>query len=291
MAADCIEQKANLSKSKCKDLPELPKGMFTVPSDFELTEEQLATPASLKTALQTALKASRDERIYKWPNFSNAEDNSEGTVYVESAFGTRKSRDGNYRFRFFISKSLCLHKKMFTHGAIDDGRVIPYDSKRRILLTKLSNGNYTGLSIDCLNPEKLKINMGDVITESPIYVALQDNLEIDQDGYLFDIGSIWKELVPLTDVTLTVNVIDSDNFTVTVTQSCDGTPVSGLADADWVITTSGVPDSITEPASDGVYLFTRAANFVDGTVDLVDASLLSLDAYENPDGPATVNIP
>lgn len=294
MAVDCIDQKQNLSKTKCRDLPELPKSMMTVPSDFELTEANLATPAALKTALQAALKASTDARIYKWPNFSNAEDNSEETKYVESAFGTRKSRDGNYRFRFFISKSLCLHKKMFTHGEIDSGRVIIYDSKRRILLTKLSNGNYTGLSIDCLNPEKLKINMADVITESPIYVALQDNLEIDQDGYLFDVGSIWKELEPLTDVDLTVEVIDTDNFRVTVLQSCDGTPVSGLVIGDFTVLTDAgaaqAPDTVTEPNSDGVYLFTRAANFIDGTVDLKVPSLLSLDAYEST-GPAVVNIP
>jgi len=292
MAECTTASKQNIGKSNGNCLPGLPVSMFTVPDSFELTAEQIATAAALKTALQTAIKASVDARAYKWPRFSNGEDASEATVYSETAFGSRKIRDGNYRFRFMISKSLCLHKAMFSHSA-NGGRVIVLDKEGNIWLTLKSNGKYTGLSIDMINVEKIKINFGDVLTETPVYVSLADNKELDESGELVAC-SIYNELEALTDVDLAVEVVDSDNLRVTVTQKCDGTPVSGLVIGDFTVLTAAgaaqAPDTVTEPSSDGVYLFTRAANFVTGSVNLKAASLLTLDAYEST-GAATVTIP
>lgn len=288
MAEECATSKQNLDKSRCVKLPGLPAWMFTVPDSFELTDVQIATQSALKTALQTALKASTDARIYKWPRFSNGEDASEETIYSESAFGSRKIRDGNYRFKFMISKSLCLHKKMFSHSS-NEGRVIVGDKEGRIWLTLKSNGKYTGLSVDMLNVEKMKINFGDVLTETPIYVSLADNKELDEAGELVPC-SIYNELEALTDVDLAVSDVSASDFKVTVTQTCDGTPVSGLVKADFVGTSIGTIDTVTEPNSDGVYLITADTVFVDGSINLVAASLLSLDAYEST-GAVEVNVP
>ena len=292
--ADCTSPtKKNIGKTKGLCLPGLPVAMFTVPDSFELDAADIATQAALKTALQNAIKESKDARVYKWPRFSNGEDASEDTKYVETAYGTRKSRDGNYRFKFMISKTLCLHKAMFSHSA-NEGRVIVLDKERKIWLTKKSNGKYTGLSIDMINVEKMKFNFGDVLTETPIRVDLADNKELDESGELIEC-TIFNELEPLTDVTLEVTqVVDEDHFYLKVTQTCDGTPVSGLVKADFNVTTNAgaaqQPDTVTEPNSDGIYYFTRAANFVDGYVDLVVSSLLSLDAYEST-GKVAVNVP
>src|SRR5688572_28987773 len=200
--ADCTDSKQNLSKSRCSKLPALPLYMITTPDDFVLTSANLASASALRTALQDALEGPVDSRIYLWPKFSSAEDASEETVYSETPFGSRKIRDGNYRFKFMISKSLCLHKAMFSHSGTG-GRVIIIDSERQVLLTEDSNGDYRGLSLDLLNVEKIKINMGDVLTETPVYVSLADNKEIDESGFLFDC-SIVNELEPLTDVDLAV---------------------------------------------------------------------------------------
>lgn len=292
--ADCTSPtKKNIGKTDGLCLPGLPIAMFTTPDSFELDAADIASAAALKTALQTALKASKDARVYKWPRFSNGEDASEETIYSQTAYGSRKIRDGNYRFKFMISKTLCLHKAMFSHSA-NAGRVIVLDKEGKIWLTKKSNGNYAGLSIDMINVEKLKINFGDVLTETPIRVDLADNKELDDAGELVSC-SIYNELEPLTDVTLEVTqVVDEDHFFLKVTQTCDGTPVSGLVKADFNVTTNAgaaqQPDTVTEPNSDGIYYFTRAANFVDGYVDLVVSSLLSLDAYEST-GKVAVNVP
>jgi hypothetical protein len=289
--SDCTGSKQNLSKSRCSKLPALPLYMITTPDDFVLTTANLASASALRTALQNALKAAVDVRVYLWPKFSNAEDASEETVYSESPFGSRKIRDGNYRFKFMISKSLCLHKAMFSHSGTG-GRVIIVDSERQILLTEDSNGDYRGLSIDLLNVEKIKINMGDVLTESPVYVSLADNKEIDESGFLFDC-SVINELEPLTDVELAVSAVSAANFTVTVTQKCDGTPVSGLVKADFAVTNSAgaaqVVNTVVEGA-DGVYLIDADTTFVDGFVDLVEPDALTLDAYEST-GPQAVNVP
>lgn len=288
---DCIDSKQNLSKSRCSKLPALPLYMITTPDDFVLTTANLASASALRTALQDALEGALDSRIYLWPKFSSAEDASEETVYNETPFGSRKIRDGNYRFKFMISKSLCLHKAMFSHSGTG-GRVIIIDSERQILLTEDSNGDYRGLSLDLLNVEKIKINMGDVLTETPVYVSLADNKEIDESGFLFDC-SIVNELEPLTDVDLVVSAATSADFTVTVTQVCDGTPVSGLVAADFsVLNNAGaaqVVASVVEGA-DGVYLIDASTAFIDGTVNLVNPDVLTLHAYEST-GAQVVNVP
>lgn len=285
--ADCTDSKQNLSKSRCSKLPALPLYMITTPDDFVLTTANLASASALRTALQDALEGALDARIYLWPKFSSAEDASEETVYSETPFGSRKIRDGNYRFKFMISKSLCLHKAMFSHSGTG-GRVIIIDSERQVLLTEDSDGNYRGLSLDLLNVEKIKINMGDVLTETPVYVSLADNKEIDESGFLFDC-SIVNELEPLTDVSLVVTSPTTAGFTVTVTQVCDGTPVSGLVKADFAGTGIGTIDTVTEGA-DGVYAFVPTTVFADGTVNLVNPDALTLHAYEST-GAATVNVP
>lgn len=292
--ADCTSPtKKNIGKTDGLCLPGLPIAMFTTPDSFELDAADIASAAALKTALQTALKASKDARVYKWPRFSNGEDASEETIYSQTAYGSRKIRDGNYRFKFMISKTLCLHKAMFSHSA-NAGRVIVLDKEGKIWLTKKSNGNYAGLSIDMINVEKLKINFGDVLTETPIRVDLADNKELDEAGELVSC-SIYNELEALTDVTLEVTGSPTTtSFQLKVTQTCDGTPVSGLVLADFAVTTNAgaaqVPTSVTEPNSDGIYTITKSTNFVDGYVDLVVASSLSLDAYEST-GKVAVNVP
>lgn len=295
MADQCADTKKNIGKSKCNKIPKVFKYAIWTPNDFVLTESQLSVLATLKTALQAALIAGLDARCYLFPKFSNAtESASEATIYVESALGSRKVRDGNYRMRHFISKSLCVHRAMFTHSG-SDGRIIYIDVENQMLLTKDSNGDYRGLSLELFNPEKLMISTGDDLTQSPIYVALSDNREIDLSGYLFDIGTMISELEPLTDVDAVVAIaVAGTTLDVTVTNACDGSPISGLAAADFVVTTTAgvvqVPTTVaTEIGTTGVYRIIKSTNFVDGFVNLVSAATLSIKAYEQAE-PAAFDI-
>lgn len=294
--AECADQvKKNVGKTKCTKLPKQGKFMFWTPNDFVLTEAQLADVATLRSALQDAMEAAEDSRIYLFPKFSNATENaSEATIYVESAMGSRKVRDGNYRFRHFISRSMCTHRAMFTHSG-SDGRIIYIDIENQMLLTKDSNGDYRGLTIDMINFEKLTISTGDDLTQSPVYVTFADNREIDLNGYVFDISTVISELEPLTDVDVTVNIaVVGTTLDVTVVNACDGTPISGLAAADFVVTNSAgvvqVPTTVaTEIGTTGVYRIIKSTNFVDGFVNLVAPAALTLHAYEQVE-PAAFDI-
>jgi hypothetical protein len=212
--------------------------------------------------------------------------NSEETKYVESPLGTRKARNGNYRFRHYVSKSLCAHKQMYSHNSTE-GRLIYIDLEGNWLLTQDSDLNYRGLSIDLLNVEKLKLSSGDDLTESPIYVSLANSQEIDSNGYVFTFAGLYEELEPLTDVTLSVvsPLAVSSVMYVTVTNSCDDTPISGLVIGDFSVhTTAGAAQaltSVTEPNDDGVYTLTKTGGFAAGNVNLVSSASLSIDAYES----------
>lgn len=296
MSDQCSDTKKNIGKSKCNKIPKQFKYVIWTPNEFSLTESQLSVLATLKAALQVALIAGLDDRIYLFPKFSNATENdSEATIYVQSSMGSRKVRDGNYRFRHFVSKSLCIHRAMFTHAG-SDGRLIYVDVENQMLLTKDSDGNYRGVSLDLFNPEKLKLSTGDDLTESPIYVALSDNREIDLNGYLFDVSTMISELEPLTDVDVVVAIaVAATTIDVTVTNACDGSPISGLAAADLIVTTTAgvvqAPTTVaTEIGTTGVYRIIKSTNFVDGFVNLKSAATLSIQAYEQVE-PAAFDIP
>lgn len=293
MAEVCGDTVLNIGKTKCTKVPQLPAAMIETPNGFVISEANLATAALLKAALQDAIKDAVDVRIYKWPKFSRTEDKTEETKYVVAPNGTRKARDGRYGKLHFVDAALCVHKAMFSHSS-NEGRVIYVDIEGGFLLTKDSDGNYRGLSKDMLNVEKLKISNGDDLTETPIYVSLANNREIDENGYLFRYPGVYEELEPLTDVLISIVVTSATVLTVTVTNACDGTAVSGLVQADFSIkTTAGaaqVPTAFAE-STDGVYTITKGTNFIDGNLNLVTPDLLTIDAYENPDGAITFDIP
>jgi predicted enzyme related to lactoylglutathione lyase len=293
MADECIVVKSNLGLSKCDDLPQMPRGMITTPASFSLTAAQAADPALALAAIQDAIKNGLASRVYLWPKFVGMEDASEEAIYEDTPLADIAVRDGKYRWRFHIKKSMCLHKAMFTHRGSGD-RVFLLDNKNQLFGTELSNGNIAGFTMSLLHTEKLKFSDGSVATKSPIYVVLEDSEEVDESGVLFD-GTFVRELIPLTDVSLAVTVVDSDNVRVAVTRKCDGIPVSGLVAADFVFTTSGgaaqAPDTVTETSSgSGIYLAVRAANFVDGFVNLEAAADLTIDAYEST-GAVAIDIP
>lgn len=289
MADECIVIKKNLGLSKCDDLPQMPRGMITTPASFSLTAAQAADPDLALAALQDAIKNGLAARAYLWPKFVGMEDASEEAVYEETPLADIAVRDGKYRWRFHIKKSMCLHKAMFSHRGSGD-RVFLLDNKNQLFGTELSNGNIAGFTMSLLHTEKLKISDGSVATKSPIYVVLEDTEEIDESGVLFD-GNFVRELVPLTDVNLTVSNPTSGGFNVTVKRACDGVPVSGLVKADFVGTGIGSISTVTETSSgSGVYAFVPTTVFADGSVNLVAAADLSIDAYEST-GAATVNVP
>lgn len=275
-----ISEKKNISISRCPDLPEQFKGMFTVPADFVLSTANAATTALLKVAFQAALKAGIANRIYFWPLLKNVESASEDAVYEDTPYSISAVRDGQYRWKMFFIESLCVYKKMFSHNATS-GRVILFDSKGNLFMTEVTGG-YSGFTMAMLNVEKLLLNDGSVSSKIPVYIALEDPTEVSLSGALIA-GSSVRQLVRLKDVQLAiVGTPTATTIVVTVKTSCDDLPVNGLVVADFVlVTAAGASQTINSLAEvNGTYTLT-GTGLVTGRLDLALPSVLSIDAYES----------
>lgn len=295
---NCESTKKNLGKSKCNKLPKLFKQMITTGDDFKLEPADFASASALKTKLQTAIKAGIASRIYLWPKFSGVENLSQETTYEDNPLTLIPVVPGQYRQKFHISKNLCAHKAMYSHNAINEGRVFLLDVANQLFGTLDSDGNIRGFSLALLNVEKLMFSDGTNSSKSPIFIALGDNEEIDENGVLID-GSSINQLEPLTDVEITiVGSVLSTGFTVEVKNACDGTPVAGLLLADFILyATDGVtPQTIQSVTADanvsGRYAIAAPGGnaFEDGTLTLRSAATLTVSAYEVPEALA-INVP
>jgi hypothetical protein len=286
----CEINRKNLGKSKCNKLPSLPKCMIETSSDFFLAPADYATPAALKLALQNAIKAGKATRIYLWPKFSSVEPLSQETTYEDNPLTLVPVIAGQYRWRFGVSKNLCMHRAMFSHNAINEGRMFLFDVKNQLFGTEDSDGNVRGFSIAMLNVEKLQLSDGTNSTKSPIYLALGDNEEIDDAGVVLD-ASVVNQLEPLTDVDITVLDAAADAIVFEVKNACDGTAIAGLIAADIVIYALNGIDTqakgalTPDPVIQGRYSIAQGAAdpFESGSITLVAAEDLSITAYEHPE--------
>lgn len=280
-----VDNVKNIGVTKCNKLPQQPVQIIETNADFRLTAEQAASPSLMKTAFQNAIKAGKASRAYLWPRFTGGENASTEAAYDSTTLSDLLADAGKYAFRFHIAKSLCTHKAMFTHNGTGK-RFFILDKEEQLLATEFSDGQFGGLLSSLLNVEKIMWNIdGSTATKTPIYLVLENYKEIDARGALLD-GSFVSELFPLTDVQIVLSDVAAGTFTATVTQVCDGTPVSGLVAADFTVLTDAgaaqAPTSVTEtPAGSGIYVAPRSGNYTDGTVNLVAASSLSITAYES----------
>lgn len=277
---DCNTDKKPLGVTRCNKLPALPKGMIVTPIGFKFTAAQVADAALMEAALQAAILASQATRVNVWPDFISFEDISEDAVYEETPLAYLPVRDGNYRFRFGIKQSLCLHRAMFTHRAAS-GRVFLFDVENQLVGTTDSDGNFMGFTIQMLHTEKIKISDGSVSTKSPIVLALADNKELDANGALVD-ASFVNTVDKLTAVELTIVSATSAEIVVDAKLECDGTALNGLVAADFVLLDAdGDAQSIASVTEvDGRYTLTPTTTFVDGALNLDTPDQLSIQAYE-----------
>lgn len=294
----CTTRKKNLGKSRCDQLPALPKCMITTPDNFKLAPADYADETALKAALQNAIKAGIADRIYLWPYFSQVEMLSEEAQYQDTPLMLIPTRDGQYRFRFHVTKNMALHKAMFSHRAINEGRVFIFDLDNQLFGTEDSDGNIMGFRLALLHTEKLRFSDGATPSSSPVYVCLADNEEIDEAGVLLD-ASVVNQLDRLTDVEIVLAAGDAfaaDEFVVDVRQTIDkDVPISGLVTADFL---KYAADGVTlealvaaeDPNTPGRYTLTATVAFTSGDLKLRAPSLLTVSAYEAPE-PLKVVIP
>ena len=279
---DCIVKK-NLGVGNCPALPSFIKGIIETDNNFSATPEEAADPTFWQDAILAAYGAGR---IFYWPDLFNFTDQSEAAVYQTTYLGKRSVRAGFYDFLVGISESLCVHTALFTHKRTS-GRVFLIDGANQIIGTVDDDGNYRGLQVQLINPEKMKFNDGSNVSVSPVDIVLKDNTDLDERGVMFD-GSFLPSLSRLTDVTLSVVSASSSKLVIKAVITCDGTPLSGLKTTstyDFAVFnedgTSHAITSITEGTGDNVGIYTiNGTSFGAGWVSLVAPDQLSIQAYE-----------
>lgn len=282
---ECLVVKRNLGKSLCNKMPSNPKCMITTPNNFKLEAADYATEAALKTAIQNLILNGINTRGYLWPQFLTFENLSEAAIYNDGPLGIIPVRDGQYRFKFGIHKNLCTHQAMFTHRAVNEGRVFIIDADNQLWGSEDSNGDVRGFLVSLIHTEKLMISDGSTPSTSPVYVCLADNEEFDASGILIDAGSL-NLVERLTDVKIElVSAAAADDIVVDVKQVCDGTPVSGLVTADFIkYEDDGITTEALAAAEDantpGRYTLTATVAFTDGELTLRAPSALTVQAYE-----------
>ena len=278
MALSCEESRENIGVSRCKKAPSFIKGMITTPSDFTIT----AADAITQAAWQTAITDVKSARVYLWPNAVNYENISEEQVVEETSITVMDVRPGNYRHKLFFKENLEQHKAMYSHRN-NAGKVFLIDIENKIISTSDDDGiTLRGFTMDNLLVEKLMLNDGTGATKTPVGVYLSDNTELDQRGQQVEAPFI-NSLIALTTVVLaTTGVPIATEIVVTVKSKLDNEAIEGLVAADFVLlTAAGASQSISGAveAPGGTYTLSGAA-WVTGTLTLVAASALSIDAFE-----------
>jgi hypothetical protein len=277
MAIKCEEVvKKNFGRSRCNTLPNLPSGMITTDDDVVIPAATLADSALLLAFLNAQILLGK---AWYWPPFASFENISQEAVYEDSPLAYLPVIDGNYRFRFGISENICIHKAMYSHRSLNQGRVIIIDKKNQLLMTETADGDGTGLSMQMLHTEKFIFNDGSVSTKSPVLVALQNNLEIDSTGFMVVFPFV-SQLYRIVDVALVIDEVSGSEITVTVTAECDGTPILGLGAADFVLTNEAGADVPVVATEEGEGVYTLTGSIVDGTLTLETPTALTIKAYD-----------
>jgi len=272
MACDVTVLSVGLSN--CNEWPSLPKQMIWTPDDFEITAAQAADSALLLTAMQNALIA-LSGRNYQYPIFDKFTDVSEAKVRVQQSSGrTIPVREGLKRFDIEYSINVCLHRAMYTHRR-RNGRIILVDYDNNYIVTKKSNGNYSGFKLSLFDTDSIKFNDGANPSVSPVFIELASPAEINQAVYMIP-ATFTDELDILTDVTVTPVTATTTVITVDIATTCDATPVLGLVTANFQVkkTSDGSTQTVVAAAvsaTPGRYTLTGTA-LATGTIAILSTS-------------------
>jgi hypothetical protein len=271
----CEITKLALSLANCNEWPAFPKAGIWTPNDFVIPAATAADETLLNAYMQAALLTTVvANRIYQFPEWDKLDDVSEAKIRVNQASGrTVPVREGLKRFDIEWSINICLHRAMYTHRT-RTGRWIFIDSNDKYILTKNSDGDFTGYKISLFDTDSIKFNTGAAPSISPAFLELANPNELNKDIYMAT-ADFTDELDILTDVGITQGTSTTSIIKVTVLQNCDATPVEGLVTADFLVkTAAGAVQTVTAAAvsgSPGTYNLS-GTSLATGTVAVLSTS-------------------
>lgn len=277
MAVNCLDQKQNLGASQCKKAPQLLRRIISTPDNYTITAVLAATAAQW----QSDILLPAGQRIYWWPLGVNFEDVSSDETREDTPISSLQVFPGQHRWRLFFQENMELHKRMYSHTG-SAGRAFVIDHEGKIIGTSDDGGvTLKGFDLDEINVAKLKLNDGSAATKSAVTLYCTNNLELDANGYFVEGSSFLSDVSSLTSVVLAEVSATATNVFVSVKSALDNVPISGLVLADFDISLTGTVTTSTEtPAASGIYDL-AGTSLATGTVNLVAASALTIQAYES----------
>lgn len=280
MALNCLDTKLNLGASPCKKAPELLRGIISTPEGYTIT----AADAATVTQWQSDILLPAGSRIYLWPKWAvNFEDVSSDETREDTPLSSLPVFPGQHRWRLFFKENLNLHKAMYSHSGTN-GRAFVIDHEGKIIGTSDDDGvTLKGFLLDELNVAKLKVNDGSVSTKSAVTLYTAVNTELDDNGFMVEGSSFLSGLESLTSVVLAIAspAATATNVFFSVKSALDNVPISGLVLADIDDDLTGTVSTLTEtPAGSGIYDL-AGTSLATGTINLVAAASLSIQAYES----------
>lgn len=255
-AANCAVNVGNTGSPDCVFDPQLIVGGYLVPSAFELTAANLATEATLQTALRAAILAPKGQRIYPLPYGEALTDNSADVTLQQLSGGASiPVKDGDYDItQQYLRGGACVSNQIRKFTGTNY-KFIALDADGTLIGTKNTAGDgIKGAPLIYFYGYPYKFNTGSEVTAYRYRLAMRPKYFNELVAFAKTSDFDPFDLPGLTNVIL-ANTVRAANVLTVTTTLCAG---SNLADlfptelvnvANWsVLGTAGAAVTITSIA-------------------------------------------
>lgn len=277
----------NTGSGDCFIEPKNLAGGFLVPSGFELTAEQMASPESTLAALVAA--ANNDNpalRIYPLPEIVALTDNSEDPVFETLGYGVPVPvREGNYNWQArFTRGGVCTLKQLQKFNG-SGKKVMVFDAEGLLIATKVGT-SAKGIPLHYFYADKWKVNDGTANLQLFYRLSFNPSYINQNIGFVeLDYGSL-ADITGLQNINITLAAPRAANvITVKVTTGCSGLDLYDqystelAAVGNFIVTEGGSGITITSVAVDAnLKAFTITLDAADPDYDSAGPFVVSLAA-------------
>lgn len=221
---NCGTSLRNTGIDRCSPHIRFIRGLFLVPPEWHLTESQLASEATVRSALEAAIMAPAGERIYPVPGFKSITDSSQDAVIDTLGDGSQiVVRDGNNNWTVqYYDGGLCLSDRLrsFNNSGY---RPIFYDDQKMLFGHKITEADGTksiyGVPMDSIYFAPFKVSTGSNVAQYRIVMSFQPRYINEERGFVvMDIPP--GQLNGLRDMTLEGNSSNAGVINFSVYAGC-----------------------------------------------------------------------
>lgn len=284
----CNVAGGNTGSGDCFIEPKNLAGGFLVPSGFELTAAQLATPESTMAALIAA--ANNDNpalRIYPLPEIVGLTDNSEEPIFETYGYGVPAPvRDGNYNWQArFVRGGVCTLKQLQKFNG-SGKKALLFDAEGLLIGTKVGTA-LRGIPLHYFYADKWKVNDGTAGIQLFYRLSFNPSYINQNIGFVaLDFGQL-SDMTGLQNINISLAAARAANvIKVKLATGCSGTDLYdqystefASAPTNFVVTEAGAAITITSVVVDAnLKAFTLTLDAADPDYNAAGPFVVSLAA-------------